>query len=52
VGGLGIRRIREFNIALLGRWCWRMVTKRDKIQFRVLAAKYGGDGGWLREGGE
>ena len=21
VGGLGVRRIREFNLALLGRWC-------------------------------
>jgi len=21
-GGLGVRRLREFNVALLGKWCW------------------------------
>jgi len=26
VGGLGVRRLREFNLSLLGKWCWR--TKR------------------------
>jgi hypothetical protein len=31
VGGLGVKRIREFNIALLGRLCWRMLTERDKM---------------------
>lgn len=23
VGGLGVRIIRDFNLALLGRWGWR-----------------------------
>ena len=22
VGGLGVKRIKEFNLALLGKWCW------------------------------
>ena len=24
VCGLAVRRIREFSVALLGKWCWRM----------------------------
>ena len=41
VGGLGVRRIREFNLALLGKWCWRMVTERNRMWFNLLAARYG-----------
>jgi len=25
-GGLGVRRLREFNEAMLGKWCWRMLV--------------------------
>ena len=50
VGGLGVRRIREFNIALLGKWCWRLLEDRDSLWFRVLEARYGTEGGRLREG--
>jgi len=45
VGGLGVRRLREFNLALLGKWCWRMVVDREGLWFRVLTARYGGVGG-------
>jgi len=51
VGGLGVRRIREFNVALLGKWCWRLLEDRDSLWFRVLLARYGTDGGRLRGGG-
>lgn len=27
-GGLGIRIIKEFNVAPLGKWCWRLRGKR------------------------
>jgi len=51
VGGLGVRRIREFNLALLGRWCWRLLVNSSSLWFRVLAARYGVEGGRLQGGG-
>ncbi|XP_045797575.1 uncharacterized protein LOC123891718 [Trifolium pratense] len=51
-GGLGVRQLREFNIALLGKWCWRMLVDREGLWFRVLVARYGLEGGSLREGGQ
>jgi len=32
-GGLGVQRSREFNLALLGKWCWRM--RDEKRSFVV-----------------
>jgi len=51
VGGLGVRRIREFNMALLGKWCWRLLVEKESLWYRVLSAKYGEEGGTLLEGG-
>ncbi|XP_045791342.1 uncharacterized protein LOC123886049 [Trifolium pratense] len=51
-GGLGVRQLREFNIALLGKWCWRMLVDREGLWFRVLVARYGLEGGSLRAGGQ
>jgi hypothetical protein len=51
VGGLGVRRIREFNTALLGKWCWRMLLERESLWFKVLSARYGMEEGRLRGGG-
>jgi len=51
VGGLGVRRIREFNYALLGKWCWRLLVDKNSLWFRVLLARYGVEGGQLLEGG-
>ncbi|GAU40452.1 hypothetical protein TSUD_374620 [Trifolium subterraneum] len=41
----------KFNLALLGKWCWRMLVDREGLWFRVLAARYGVEGGRRRVGG-
>jgi len=51
VGGLGVRRIKDFNIALLGKWCWRLLVDSDSLWCRVLSAHYGVEDDRVREGG-
>jgi hypothetical protein len=43
--------MREFNIALLDKWCWRMLVDRGSLWFTVLVAWYGVKGGRLKDGG-
>jgi len=49
-GGLGVRQLKEFNFALLGKWCWRMLVDRGGFWYRVLVACYGEVGGRLGAG--
>ena len=35
LGGLGVRRLREFNVSLLGKWCWRLLVERGSLWHRV-----------------
>ncbi|GAU48788.1 hypothetical protein TSUD_406310 [Trifolium subterraneum] len=37
----GSAKVREFNLALLEKWCWRMFVDREGFWLRVLAARYG-----------
>ena len=46
-GGLGIRNLRTFNVALLGKWLWRFGQESDALWRKVIEAKYGCDwSGW------
>ena len=49
-GGLGVRKLREFNVGLLGKWCWRMLVEEEGLWYRVLKVGYGEEGavegGW------
>ncbi|KEH16957.1 hypothetical protein MTR_0061s0090 [Medicago truncatula] len=52
VGGLGVQRLREFNVELLaGKWCWRLLVERSSLWYRVLVARYGEEDERLEVGG-
>ena len=34
-----------FNLALLGKWWWRMMSDKEGLWYRVLKARYGELGG-------
>lgn len=42
--------MNEFNIALLGKWCWRTLVDTEGSLYKVLRAKYG-ERGILKEVG-
>lgn len=44
-GGLGVRKIREFNLSWLGKWCRRMYVGQRSLKYKVLVSKYGQKGG-------
>lgn len=39
-GGMGFRNLHEFNIALLGKQGWRLVTNPNSMVVRIFKAKY------------
>ncbi|XP_050233408.1 uncharacterized protein LOC126681895 [Mercurialis annua] len=39
-GGLGFKKIREFNVAMLGKQAWRMISMDDNLMVKVFKAKY------------
>jgi hypothetical protein len=46
-GGLGIRNLKCFNRALLGKWLWRYACEPGAWWRKVVEAKYGLErGGW------
>ena len=44
---MGVRRLREFNLSLLGKWCWRLLVDRGGFWYKVLVARYGEEVGRL-----
>ena len=46
-----MRKLKDFNYALLGKWCWRMLVDRGGFWYRVLVARYGESDGRLEVGG-
>jgi len=41
-GGLGIVELKLFNLALLGKWIWRLGSDKGGIWKEILVSKYGG----------
>ncbi|CAL0303504.1 unnamed protein product [Lupinus luteus] len=58
-GGLGIKNLKLFNLSLLGKWRWRLLSDSGSMWVRVLRSRYGygrrmlvgtGEGDWFRKG--
>ncbi|GJQ97291.1 hypothetical protein Tco_0008430 [Tanacetum coccineum] len=45
-GGLNIGSLKAFNLALLQKWRWRLVTNSDSLWVRVVKAIHGDDTGF------
>ena len=41
-GGLGIKDVNTFNLALLAKWKWHLFQHQGQLWARVLESKYGG----------
>ena len=41
-GGLGLKDIKTFNLALLGKWKWNLFQHQGQLWATVLESKYGG----------
>lgn len=39
-GGLGFRDLHGFNLALLGKQCWNLISRPNALAARVLKARY------------
>lgn len=46
-GGMGFRKLYDFNLALLGKQAWRLLTHSDILVSRIFKARYYPDGNFL-----
>ncbi|GKU98577.1 hypothetical protein SLEP1_g11563 [Rubroshorea leprosula] len=52
-GGLGVKDLRKFNLAFLGKWWGRLAKREEGLWRKVIIGKYGERGGhwldWVRD---
>jgi hypothetical protein len=49
---LRVRMIREFNLVLLSKWCWRLKIENRSLWYRTLVARYREIGWCIADGGK
>ena len=49
-GGLGIGSLKAFNLALLQKWRWRLVTNPNALWVRLIKSVHGEDAGFNQSG--
>ncbi|CAH9074791.1 unnamed protein product [Cuscuta epithymum] len=47
-GGMGFRRLRHFNIAMLAKQAWRLLSEPNSLVGRVFRARYYPGGNFLK----
>jgi hypothetical protein len=50
LGGMGFRDLHSFNLAMLAKQSWRLITNPESLCARVLKVKYYSDGNLLKAG--
>lgn len=50
VGGMGFRNFRDFNLAMLGKQGWRIITKPESLVSRIYKARYFAESNFLEAG--
>jgi len=40
MGGIGFKRLHDFNIAMLGKQCWKLITNPNSLVARIRKALY------------
>ncbi|GKU89448.1 hypothetical protein SLEP1_g3583 [Rubroshorea leprosula] len=52
-GGLGVRVLRKFNLALMGNWWGRLAKMEEGLWMKIISAKYGMGGkhwmDWIKD---
>ncbi|KAL8133670.1 hypothetical protein AgCh_008927 [Apium graveolens] len=46
-GGLGFRKLHDFNLALLGKQGWRLITNQESMVSKIYKARYYPNGSFL-----
>lgn len=47
IGGLGFRCVRDFNLALLGKQAWRLISQPDMLVSKIFKSRYYPDTSFL-----